>query len=140
LRWLEEDLAVNPRNCTLAYWHQPLFSSEHEGDEDRMVPTWEALYAANVDVVMNGHAHNYERFAPQDPTGAADAEQGIREFVVGTGGGSLRPFEANKPNSEVRNHDTFGVLRLTLRPNSYDWEFVPVAGGTFTDSGSGSCH
>lgn len=140
LVWLEEDLAANLATRTVAYWHHPLFSSGCQGNNADVKPVWDALYAANVDVVVNGHDHDYERFAPQDPNGTADAEQGIRQFVVGTGGASLRSFEKIKPNSEVRNADTYGVLKLTLHPTSYDWEFVPVAGETFTDSGSGSCH
>lgn len=99
--------------------------------------------ALRIDVVavLNGHDHDYERFAPQDPSGRLDSQRGIREFVIGTGGkNSHRSFAAPKPNSEVRQADTFGVLKLTLRPDSYDWEFVPQAGKTFTDSGSGKCH
>lgn len=140
VRWLEEDLSANPKTCTLAYWHHPLFSSGYNGNQPKMKPTWDTLYAANVDVVVNGHDHSYERFAPQDPNGVADSERGIREFVVGTGGINLRPFETIEPNSEVRNADAYGVLKLTLRSTSYDWEFVPVAGETFTDSDSGECH
>jgi hypothetical protein len=140
VRWLEEDISANPKTCTLAYWHHPLFSSGYNGNQPKMKPTWDTLYAANVDVVVNGHDHSYERFAPQDPNGVADSERGIREFVVGTGGINLRPFETIEPNSEVRNADTYGVLKLTLRSTSYDWEFVPVAGETFTDSDSGECH
>ena len=99
------------------------------------------LYGAGVDVVINGHDHDYERFAPQDPEGHADRRRGIREFVVGSGGkNSHRKMGAVKANSEVRNDDTFGVLKLTLHANSYDWEFLPEAGRTFTDSGSGNCH
>jgi acid phosphatase type 7 len=138
--WLRADLASNRASCTVAYWHHPLFSSGHHGNQPSMKPTWEALYAANVDVVVNGHDHAYERFAPQDPSGAADTTRGIREFVVGTGGAELRPFKTMQPNSEVRNADTHGVLKLTLNANSYDWEFVPVTGESFTDSGSDSCH
>ncbi len=138
--WLKGDLAASSNTCTLAYWHHPLFSSGYHGNQDKMKPTWDALYAANVDVVLNGHDHAYERFAPQDPSGVADSARGIREFVVGTGGADLRPFETIQPNSEVRNADTHGVLRLTLQATSYDWEFVPVAGKMFTDSGSASCH
>ena len=138
--WLRADLASNTSTCTVAYWHHPLFSSGHHGNQNNVKPTWDALYAANVDVVVNGHDHDYERFALQDPSGEADPAQGIREFVVGTGGVDLRPFETIQPNSEVRNADTHGVLKLTLNPTSYDWEFVPVRGETFTDSGSGSCH
>jgi len=139
LRWLKEDLSANPKTCTLAYWHYPLFSSGYHGNIASMKPTWDALYAANADVVVNGHDHSYERFAPQDPNGEADSERGIREFVVGTGGASLRPFETIKANSEVRNADTHGILKLRLHPTGYDWEFIPVAGETFRDSGSGSC-
>jgi len=104
-------------------------------------PLWEALYAANVEVVLNGHDHDYERFAPQDPSGKLDLQKGIREFVVGTGGkNSHRTFANTQPNSEIHQADTFGVLKLTLHPTSYDWEFVPEAGKTFKDSGSGTCH
>ncbi len=139
--WLRADLTSNTATCTLAYWHHPLFSSGHHGNQTKMKPIWEALFAADVDVVVNGHDHDYERFALQDPSGEADPTRGIREFVVGTGGGGLRPFETIQPNSEVRSADTHGILKLTLNPTSYDWEFVPVSGGeTFTDSGSGSCH
>jgi hypothetical protein len=140
LRWLEEDLAANPKTCTVAYWHHPLFSSGYHGNNVNMRPAWDALYAANVEVILNAHDHDYERFAPQDPNGVADSEQGIREFVVGTGGASLRSFKEIKPNSEIRNADTHGVLKLTLHSTSYDWKFVPVAGKIFTDAGSGSCH
>jgi hypothetical protein len=106
-----------------------------------MKPIWDALYSADADIVIGGHDHDYERFAPQDPTGKFDPQRGIREFVVGTGGkNSHRSFASPKPNSEVRQADTFGLLKLTLHPTSYDWEFVPEAGKTFTDSGSGTCH
>jgi hypothetical protein len=138
--WLKADLAANPRACTLAYFHHPLFSSGQHGDQTKMRPTWDALYAANADAVISGHDHNYERFAPQNPQGQADASRGIREFVVGTGGGSLRSFGTIQPNSQVRNATTYGVLKLTLSTNSYGWQFVPVAGKTFTDSGITSCH
>jgi acid phosphatase type 7 len=138
--WLEEDLAANPRTCTLAYFHHPLFSSGSSSEgTSKMKPSWEALYAANADVILNGHIHNYERFAPQTPSGEADPAQGIREFVVGTGGESLSAFKSTAANSEVGDDNTYGVLKLTLHPTSYDWEFVPVAGQSFTDSGSDSC-
>jgi hypothetical protein len=140
--WLKQDLAENPRTCTLAYFHHPVFSSGTlNGGFPKMKPSWEALYAANADVVLNGHVHSYERFAPQTPSGVADPAQGIREFVVGTGGRNLNDFKINPPPdiSEKRDASTFGVLKLTLHPSSYDWEFVPVAGGSFTDSGSDSC-
>jgi hypothetical protein len=138
--WLKQDLAANPRTCTLAYFHHPLFSSGKHGNVPRMRATWNALYAANADVVVNGHDHNYERFAPQNPSGTLDTARGIREFVVGTGGGSLRPFDVIKANSQARNATAHGVLKLTLHPSSYAWKFVPVAGKSFTDSGSQSCH
>jgi acid phosphatase type 7 len=139
--WLRADLAAHPKACTLAYFHKPLFSSgSRHGDAEEVKPLFEALYDANADVVLGGHDHDYERFAPQDPNGKADAARGIREFVVGTGGKSHRPFAYVRPNSEVRNNDTYGVLKLTLYPNGYDWQFIPVAGKSFTDTGSGNCH
>jgi Bacterial Ig-like domain/Calcineurin-like phosphoesterase len=139
VEWLERDLAANPRTCTLAYFHHPLFSSgSSSGGNSKMRPTWEALYAARADVVLNGHVHNYERFAPQTPRGVADPANGIREFVVGTGGYSLNAFKTTVANSQVRNANSFGVLKLTLHPTGYDWEFVAVDGKT-ADSGTGSC-
>jgi hypothetical protein len=138
--WLKKDLAANPKACTIAYFHHPLFSSGPHGNQTKMRPTWDALYAANADVVVSGHDHDYERFAPQSPSGVADASRGIREFVVGTGGRSHYSFGTIKANSQVRNATTYGVLKLTLKPNSYEWNFVPVAGQTFTDSGTTSCH
>jgi hypothetical protein len=141
-KWLREDLAQHPAGCTLAYFHKPLFSSGGaHGNNLLMKPLWDALYHAGADLVINGHDHNYERFAPQDPDGKADPKHGIREFVVGSGGkNSHRAVGPAEPNSEVRNGDTFGVLKLTLHARSYDWEFVPEAGKTFTDSGTGTCH
>ncbi len=138
--WLEQDLAANPKSCTLAYFHHPLFSSGEHGNQTKMRPTWDALYEANADVVLNGHDHDYERFAPQTPRGAADSARGIREFVVGTGGGSHYSIVSTKPNSRVHNTDTYGVLKLTLHPTSYDWQFVREEGKSFTDSGTTSCH
>ena len=141
VKWLMDDLAANPKACTLAYFNQPLFNSGAEhGNDPKMRPSWDALYAAGAEVVLNGHEHTYERFAPQTPGGAADPAQGIREFVVGTGGASHYPFGTIQPNSEVRNGDTYGVLKLTLHSGSYEWQFVPEAGKTFTDSGSDQCH
>ena len=141
VRWLQADLAANPRTCTLAYWHHPLFTSYEPTRTQAVKPFWDALYAAGADVVLSGHAHNYERFAPQSPTGQADAVNGIREFVVGVGGRSFHQITGPPAaNSEVRNANTFGILRLTLRASDYSWEFVPVAGGSFTDAGTGSCH
>jgi len=105
-----------------------------------MKPLWDALYAGNADVVVNGHDHDYERFAAQNPDGIADASRGIREFVVGTGGKNLRPFTVAHANSEVRYREAFGALKLTLSPGRYQWEFIPQAGRSFQDSGAGTCH
>jgi Calcineurin-like phosphoesterase len=140
MQWLKDDLAAHPAKCTLAYWHEPHFSSGGEhGSSSYFEAVWRTLHEAGVDVVLNGHDHDYERFAPQEPTGTADPE-GIREFVVGTGGASHYAFGSPIANSEVRDDTSFGVLQLTLHPAGYDWRFVPVAGATFTDAGDASCH
>ncbi|MGD0401712.1 MAG: metallophosphoesterase [Candidatus Acidiferrales bacterium] len=139
-KWLRADLQAHSSVCTLAYWHKPLFSSgAKHGDDPEIKPFWQDLYAAHASLILNGHDHDYERFAPQDPDGKPDPQKGIREFVVGTGGKNHRPFAKPEATSEVRNADTFGVLKLTLRPHSYEWEFIPEAGKTFRDSGTGSC-
>lgn len=139
--WLKADLAADTATCTLAYWHHPRWSSgTTHGGSDSVSPFWDLLYAAGADVVLNGHEHNYERFAPQDPSGRLDRANGIVEFVVGTGGHGSYPFGPAEPNSRVRNSGTFGVLQLTLRPRGYDFEFRPVLGGTFSDSGTTGCH
>jgi acid phosphatase type 7 len=138
--WLRADLANHPNKCTLAYFHAPLYSSGQHGNGTYVRPFWKALYQANADVVLSGHDHDYERFAPQNPYGAFDSARGIREFVVGTGGTYLRPFGTIKANSVSRNATTHGVLKLTLNSSGYAWKFVPVAGKTFTDSGTASCH
>jgi acid phosphatase type 7 len=137
--WLKADLAAHPAKCTLAYWHHPRFSSGLHGNSTKMQPVWQALYNAGADVVVSAHDHLYERFAPQTPTGGADATRGIREFVVGTGGASLRSFSTPKPNSQFRYNGSHGVLKLELGATSYRWSFIAV-GGTVKDSGSGSCH
>jgi acid phosphatase type 7 len=140
-KWLRADLAAHPVACTLAYFHKPRFSSGGtHGDDPEVSGLWEALYDANADVVVGGHDHDYERFAPQTPNASPDPKRGIREFVAGTGGKSQRPFTTPHANSEVRSADGFGVLKLTLRPGAYDWQFIPQAGKSFTDSGSGTCH
>ena len=140
-RWLRADLAAHPAACTLAYWHRPLFSSgSAHGNDLTVKPLFQALYQANADIVVGGHDHDYVRFAPQTPAGVADPQRGIREFVVGTGGKNHRPFGAPRPNSELRDATAFGVLKLTLRPGAYDWQFIPETGKSFTDSGSGKCH
>ena len=139
-QWLRADLAAHPAVCTLAYWHHPRFSSGTvHGSSTSMQPLWQALYDNGADVVLAGHEHNYERFAPQDPSGIPDPARGIREFVVGSGGRSHYVFGTPIANSEVRNQDTYGVLKLTLHPTSYSWEFVPEPGKTFTDSGNAPC-
>jgi hypothetical protein len=139
-KWLKQDLQAHPAACTLAYWHKPLFSSGgSHGNDSATHAFWVDLYAAHAALILNGHDHDYERFAPQDPSGKADPERGIREFVVGTGGKSHRPFIIPVPQSEVRNADAYGVLKLTLHATSYDWEFIPEAGKSFADSGSGVC-
>lgn len=139
--WLRADLAASTKQCTLAYWHKPRFSSgSNHGSLSSAEPLWQALYDFHAEIVLAGHEHNYERFAPQTPSGQAAPADGIREFVVGTGGRSHYGFGTPIANSEVRNGDTYGVLKLTLGSGTYSWEFVPVAGQSFTDSGSGSCH
>ena len=139
-KWLRADLAAHTARCTLAYWHRPRFSSGPHGSDPTFQPFWQALYDAHADVVLSGHDHDYERFAPQAPDGSADPVNGLREFVVGTGGASRYPFLLPQPNSEVREAATWGVLKLILHPSSYDWEFIPVAGESFTDAGSADCH
>ncbi|HEY6057230.1 MAG TPA: phosphodiester glycosidase family protein [Candidatus Limnocylindrales bacterium] len=139
-QWLKADLAANPRQCVAAIWHHPEFSSGQHGNSTAMRAVWDDLYAADADVVINGHDHDYERFAPQTPAGAASAARGIREFVVGTGGAAIRPFATVRANSQVRNAATHGVLKLTLRSGAYGWEFLPAGSGTFRDSGQANCH
>ena len=137
-QWLRADLAAHPSVCTLAYWHVPRFTSGRTGN-GRASGLWNALYDYGADIVLSGHEHNYERFAPQDQSGQYAPDRGVRQFVVGTGGDTLRDYKFIQPNSEVRNSETWGVLKLTLHPDSYDWEFVPIAGQTFTDIGSAPC-
>jgi hypothetical protein len=139
-KWLIADLRAHPSGCTMAMWHHPRFSSGDHGNDPRTAAFWEALYDHDAEIVLVGHDHDYERFAPQSPSGAADPSRGIREFVVGTGGRNHYAFATVRANSEVRNADTFGVLKLTLSSGSYSWQFVPEAGKTFTDSGSTPCH
>jgi hypothetical protein len=139
-RWLAAELDANSSECTLAIWHHPRFSTGYHGPTQAVSPFWDALYAAGADLVVNGHDHDYERFAPIDPAGNPDADRGIRQIVAGTGGAALRQFEEEDPNSEVRDASAHGVLRLDLRPGAYDWEFIPVSDNEFTDRGSGTCH
>ena len=138
-RWLRADLAANQGEHILAMWHPPEFSSGGHGSTSTYITWWRDLYAAHAEIVLNGHDHDYERFARQSPDGRADPK-GIREFVVGTGGALHSPIIKIRPNSEVRNASTYGVLKLTLGPHSYRWQFIPVAGGKFTDSGETATH
>lgn len=135
--WLTSDLAAHTNRCTIAYFHHPLFTSGPDGPTPEMREVWRILYAAGADVVMNGHEHFFERFAPQTPDGVADPANGIREFISGTGGAPLYQPVRLQANSEVRI-SAFGVLKLTLTATAYQWEFVPVSGPS--DSGSGTCH
>lgn len=136
--WLENELRRSTR-CALAYWHHPLFSSGVNGDNPNTKPLWDLLYAAGVDVVLNGHDHVYERFLPQSPDGVLDRGRGLRQFTVGTGGAELTRFVRRLPNSAA-NYVGFGVLKLTLLPDRYDWEFLPTESGAFSDAGFDLCH
>ena len=142
-QWLVADLAANTKQCVMAIWHQPrFFSSNTAGFTSRLSRKifWDRLYAAGADVVLNGHQHHYERFHPMNPDGVRDDANGIHEFIVGTGGESTAtPTLEIHPNSIVRQ-GTFGVIKMTLGPGTYSWEFIPMQGQTFTDSGSASCH
>jgi hypothetical protein len=140
-RWLRADLSAHNNRCTLAYWHQARFVSDKvHGNHPDLGRFWDALYDYGAELVLSGHAHVYERFAPQTPSGKADPDHGIRQIVVGTGGSSLYRFGSARPNSQVRNASTFGVLKLALHDGSYDWNFIAQRGKSFRDSGHGSCH
>jgi acid phosphatase type 7 len=140
VRWLKKDLAANPKLCVLAYWHRPRWSSgNHHGGDPRYQPFWNTLYKAGTELVINGHEHHYERFTQMNAFGAA-VPQGLREIVVGTGGASLYGFGSIRTSSEAHNAQTHGVLKLALHTDSYSWKFIPVAGKTFTDKGTTSCH
>ena len=141
VRWLRADLAAHPTVCTLAFVHGPRFTSGRYGDQaDRVRPFWNALYEANADLVLSGHEHFYERFAPQTPDGVADPARGIRQITVGMGGKSRHGFLSVAPNSERRDNSTVGIAELTLRQGAYDWKLVKAPSGTAADSGSGRCH
>ncbi|HET9709607.1 MAG TPA: Ig-like domain-containing protein, partial [Gemmatimonadales bacterium] len=140
-QWLRADLAANTKRCIMAYWHHARFSSSGSAVRSSLKPLWDDLYAAHADIVVNAHARVYERFAPQTPTGTADPQNGIREFIVGTGGQGLDSFNAvPTANSEVRIGATYGVLKLTLGPGTYSWSFIPIAGQTAADAGGVPCH
>ncbi|MDQ6841841.1 MAG: Ig-like domain-containing protein [Actinomycetota bacterium] len=142
-QWLKADLAAHSGLCTLAYWHHPRWNSGSLGNDPSSAAFWTDLYAAHADVVLNGHGnHHYERFLPQNPSGAPDPA-GIREFIVSTGGqshGSPPTAPGDRNTSQITNYTDYGVLQLNLHPTGYDWQFLPAAGGAFTDSGSGACH
>ena len=141
--WLKEDLAAHSNVCILAYGHHALFSSgifKSHAVHPELKPLWQDLYAAHADLILAGHEHSYERFAPQDPDGHVDPKNGIREIVVGTGGRSHDLLGFALANSEVRDWSAYGIIKLTLAPTSYTWEFIPAGGASFQDSGSGICH
>jgi hypothetical protein len=142
LTWLANDLTSHPAPCTMAIIAAPRFSSGSiHGNEPAMQPFWQSLYDNGAELVLSGDDHLYERFAPQTPTGVFDPQRGIRQFIVGTGGRSHYPFASRlQPNSEARDDSTYGVMKLTLHATSYDWQFVPEAGRTFTDTGNQACH
>ena len=137
-QWLRDELATAHARCTIAFWHHPLYSSGQNGPQIQTREAYRQLYNAGADVVLTGHDHLYERFGPQDADGRLDPQRGMREFIIGTGGASLYVFNGISPNSEVRIR-AFGVLKLTLDTDRYDWQFIQV-GGQVTDSGSGTCH
>jgi hypothetical protein len=136
--WLQQELS-RPSRCTLAYWHHPLFSSGVNGDNPGTRPLWSLLQDAGAEVVLTAHDHVYERYLPQTAAGQIDPERGIRQFVVGTGGGQLTGVAARRPNSAV-THVGHGVLKLVLSPDRYEWDFIPVEGASFSDVGSDVCH
>jgi alkaline phosphatase len=138
LDWLVADLAAADTRCTLAYWHHPRFTSGPHGDQAFVAPFWQALQEADADVVLVGHDHLYERFAPQSASGETDPDEGMRQFTVGTGGKELYPAERIAPNSELIIDDAFGVLVLTLHPKSYEWTFAKTDGSR-PDFGSARC-
>src|SRR4029078_13500076 len=138
--WLRSDLAANLTKNVIAMIHRPRYSSGASGGNTALAPLWQAFYDYGVELVLSGHDHDYERFAPMNASGAADPTTGVTEIVVGNGGVNETGQTSVKPNSLVRDFTTFGVLKLTLHPASYDWELLPVAGATFTDSGTAAVH
>jgi hypothetical protein len=140
VQWLRNDLEANPRHCVLAYWHKPLWSSRYEdGSDSKFQTLWEIFHDAGAELIVNGHIHNYERFAEMDASGSA-VSPGLREIVVGTGGVNHDGYVTSLATSEVRNASTYGVLKLTLSRTSYSWQFIPVPGESFRDSGTTHCH
>ncbi|MGV3742626.1 MAG: metallophosphoesterase family protein, partial [Burkholderiaceae bacterium] len=139
LEWLKSVLAENTARCTLAYWHHPVFSSGDHGNEDAMLPAWRMLAQAKAELVLSAHDHHYERFGPMNADGKRDDAHGTRQFIVGTGGAALTKFKLFKRHSEATGNSSHGVLKLALKPDAYDWEFMPTKAGTPGDRGSGSC-
>jgi hypothetical protein len=141
VRWLKGDLAKSTARCTVAFWHKPRWASGQYADDDRYAAFWQTLYEGNAEIVLNGHDHNYQRYAPLDPRGVRDDARGLRQYIVGTGGRSHYPvLDGPIPNREAADDTTFGILELTLHDGAYDWRFVPEAGDTYHDRGSGVCH
>jgi hypothetical protein len=138
-RWLQAELQSTNVHCRLAYWHHPVFNSGHDGNLNRMRDIWRLLFDHGVDVVLTGHAHDYERFARLNAEGQPDQTRGVREFVVGTGGGSFTGLVQMQPYSEVFQGNALGVIKLTLQPTSYSWDFISPPGWRFTDSGTDMC-
>lgn len=139
LEWLQADLAQNTSPCTLAFWHHPRYSSGGHGSNLQMDDAWKMLVAGGAELVLSSHDHNYERFAPQNGNGDHDEQNGIRQFVVGTGGAKLTPLRFRKFNSAISDNSTHGVLKLALKETGYEWEFLAVENGGFTDSGAALC-
>lgn len=139
VKWLRDDLAANRHRCILAFWHHPRFTSGYHGNDAGTAVLWDTLYEAGASVVIAGHDHDYERFAPMNGKGQRDDQRGIRSFVAGTGGAKLYDFNLRTEVSEAWNASSWGVLKLELHADGYDWEFMPVAGGTFHDAGSAKC-
>jgi hypothetical protein len=139
-QWLRAELKANPPLCTIAYWHHPRFSSGPHGNTPSVGPFWEALYEAGAELVVNGHDHLYERFAPQAPDGSLDSDRGIRQITAGTGGRSLYSIKRLRQHSLFRSTTSYGVLKLTLRPSGYTWQFVAAPSGRVLDKGDAPCH
>jgi hypothetical protein len=140
VKWLNADLAENPAACVLAYWHHPRYSSGEHGSQPSVDGLWDALYAAGAEIVLSGHDHDYERFAPQSDKGEPDPDAGLVEFVVGTGGFSHYPFGRILATSQAHNNTAYGVLELTLSASSWSSRFIPIAGKSYTDAATGTCH
>lgn len=139
-QWLKADLAKNTKQCTLAYWHHPRYSSGVHGNQPQMADLWQTLYDGGAELVLSGHDHLYERFAPQNAQGGLDQTKGLRQFVIGTGGKSLYPFKNLRPNSEVRAMGVYGVLKMELQSNSYHWQFLAANTDEFDEQGQDLCH